>query len=238
MGSTRTPTQAALLQGPCFSYYVRLFLSQDAYNTGNAALLRGDTRWNVVLPLRPTSLRSVSLYPSLASLCRPLPPTIPHCVSLTPSTVSVPLTFLQSQPFTSSCLPLYFPPSNFPGMGFSAVILPASLLYVSVNISFSHCLYPSQYPPAFSFLLCHASLLSPSPVHLVAPFITSGHHQERLCVSAPPPLPSPRLSAVGRNQVQSKPCSSPKNSHKLRTHGGRRQNSSVFRETSRSRGTK
>lgn len=95
--------------------------------------------------------------------------------------------------FAVSCLPLFFLliSSISPlGVDFSAVILPASLLYVYVNISFSHC--PSPISTS-SRLLAHSlpcfSFVSPL-VHLGAPVITSGHNQERLCLClcSPPHL--------------------------------------------------
>lgn len=109
-------------------------------------------------------------------------------------------------------------------------------LFLSLPLSHLNTLLP------FSVPLCHASLLSPSLVSFVAPFITLGLNQEHLCLSLPPPTPPPlpflRLSAADGNHVQSKPCSLPKNNNELRNHRGTRKNSSVFQETSRSLGTK
>ena len=89
----------------------------------------------------------------------------------------------ESERFAASCLPLYISP-NLPislsclGMDVSVDSLPASLLYISVNISFSHCPFPISTP---SCLLCHASFLSSPLVHLAVPFITSWRNQKRFC---------------------------------------------------------
>lgn len=122
--------------------------------------------------------------------------------------------------------PLQIPHRSLPclDVAFSAVTLPASLFYVSVNISFSPAPFPSQHPPTFLLPPPRFSFVSFSCSFsdLVAPFITSGPNQELLCLclcSLLPPLPLLRLSAVDGNQVQSKPCFSPKNSNELKPWG-------------------
>lgn len=159
--------------------------------------------------------------------------------------VSVPLAFPRPRHLASSCLPLFSSPSDFPisvapgpAGCFSCHSARVSSLclcqYLFLSLPLSHLNTLRPLLP-----LCHASLLSPSLVHLVAPLITSGHNRERLCLgpcSIPPP--SLRLSAVDGDQVQSKLCSLPKNNNELRNHRGTRQSISVFQETSRSLGTK
>ena len=102
-------------------------------------------------------------------------------------------------------------------MDVSAVSLPAFLLYASVNISFSHCPFPISTP---SCLLLVPSLPHFSSVSLSCSFNGPIYYirmQPRASLSVPLPtplhplLPPLRLSAVDGNQVQSKPCSSPKN---------------------------
>ena len=66
--------------------------------------------------------------------------------------------------------------------------LPASLLCISVNISFSHCPFPISTP---SCLLCHASLLSSPLAHLAVPFVISGRNQKHFCPCLLPPLLHP-----------------------------------------------
>lgn len=115
--------------------------------------------------------------------------------------VSVPLAFPRPHVLRPKPSASYFPPSNSPhrsspclGVDRSAVAPPASPLCVSVNISFSHGPLPISTPS--SFPLSHASLLSPCPVHSVAPFSTSGHEQERLCLclcSTPSPCAETQL---------------------------------------------
>lgn len=111
---------------------------------------------------------------------------IPPCPLGHPCSPRPPPTWRPRAPCPSVSVPLAFPRLQVlrasPGLGVdvSAVALPASLLCVSVNASFSHCPLPGSAPS--SFPLSHACLLCPSPVHLVAPFSTSGHNQERLCL--------------------------------------------------------
>lgn len=170
-------------QGPLKAIY----LPKDADETDNAAILFLGTRWYLVRTLR-LHVHTVSLYstppPTRSSLC--LPPPLLRAPSLQLS-VSQCARWLwkykrdggkESERFAASCLPLCISP-NLPisvsclGMDISVDSLPASLLYISVNISFSHCPFPISTPSCF---LCHASLLSSPLVHLAVPFITSGHN--------------------------------------------------------------
>ena len=191
----------------------------------------------------------VALSPSPSCPCRPLLRSPSPCLFLLSVRVTpcpCPSCVSRAQYFASSCRPLCVSLPNSPPLCplpwcglLSCHCASISFLCLSQYLFFSlpHPLLHTR-PPSSS--LCHTFLLSPSPVLLVAPFVASGHNQERLCLCpcSPCPLPLPRGSAVDGSQAQSKPCFLPKNSNEPRHRGGARQNSSVFQETSRSLGTK
>lgn len=166
-------------------------LHKDAYKTDNAALLFLDTRGHLVLTLRP-HVHTVPFIPACPLCSCPLLRSPSLCLSPTPCRAALCLCPSCISTVPALCCKLSalvqspsLPVSLSPALAWMFQLLVCQhFSSMSLSISLSLTVpFPSQHPPAFSsFPLCHTSLLSPPLVHLMAPFITSGCNQERLCL--------------------------------------------------------
>ena len=172
-GSTRIQTQTVFLQGPCS------FFTQGCSQGRQGCSF-------VFSPHAQAHVLTVSLYAPGLSVPAPLllcPLLQLFCLGvLSDSTwlsVWAPLEFPRPRHFASSSLPLCLSPSDFP-TSVSLVLAGCFSCHSAASISslclcqYLFLLLPLSHLNTLRPLLplCHASLLSPSLVHLVAPFIT------------------------------------------------------------------